>query len=319
MTDERIKVLYISGWGRSGSTILSSILGQADGFFPVGEIRFIWQRNLIENMLCGCSKPFLECEVWREIFSCAYGGFGRVNGERMALLCERLSRTRHIPRILFNRVRTKENTDAAEYLSNIDRLYRSIQSTTNCNVIVDSSKYPSYARILNLIENLDLYIVHLVRDSRAVSFSWSKKKKQPNLNHDDYMIRFSPFQSSMIWNSWNVLTELFWRRNPSRYLFLCYEDFIASPQQSIQRILRFVTGEEGNLPFLDKNTILISPGHTLSGNPVRFQKGVLSLSLDDEWRKKSKKTDNLITTFLTWPLLLKYRNCSHHPGRGAER
>ena len=311
MTSERIKVLYISGWGRSGSTILSNILGQVDGFFPVGEIRFIWERNLLENRLCGCTAPFVECLLWQEIFEKAFGGFEQVDCMRMALLCERLSRTRHVPRMILGRKKMKSDPEVAEYLYHLERLYSAIQSVTKCRVIVDSSKYPSYAAILDRLPNLNLYIIHLVRDPRAVSFSWGKKKRQPDSIKDEDMIQFSPFQSSMIWNTWNILTEVIWKEKPGKYLFLCYENFIAEPQESIRRILHFVQEDAERLPFVDEKRIHVSTNHTLSGNPVRFQKGVLSLKLDDEWRKKSKKTDNLLTTLLTWPLLLKYRNCSN--------
>ncbi|HKZ43206.1 MAG TPA: hypothetical protein VJ044_19770, partial [Candidatus Hodarchaeales archaeon] len=192
MSRERIKVLYISGWGRSGSTILSNILGQVEGFFPVGEIRFIWTRNLLENRLCGCSVPFMNCEIWQKIFTEAFGGFEKVDANRVAHLCERFTRTRQVPRMLFMPHKMESHPDMIEYLDHLDKLYRAIQSVTGCRVIVDSSKYPSYASILDLLPNLDLYVVHLVRDSRAVSFSWSKKKRQPDSTIDEYMIQFSP-------------------------------------------------------------------------------------------------------------------------------
>jgi len=35
------RVLYIAGWGRSGSTILDNVLGQVDGFFSAGELMFL--------------------------------------------------------------------------------------------------------------------------------------------------------------------------------------------------------------------------------------------------------------------------------------
>jgi len=34
------KVLYIAGWGRSGSTILDNVLGQLDGCFSTGELNY---------------------------------------------------------------------------------------------------------------------------------------------------------------------------------------------------------------------------------------------------------------------------------------
>src|SRR5215208_4373820 len=59
-----VKVLYIAGLGRSGSTILANTLGQIKGFFSGGELNFIWKHALIENRLCGCGRPSQECEFW---------------------------------------------------------------------------------------------------------------------------------------------------------------------------------------------------------------------------------------------------------------
>ena len=46
-------VLYIAGTGRSGSTVLANILGEVDGVFAAGEVRYLWQRGLKEGRLCG--------------------------------------------------------------------------------------------------------------------------------------------------------------------------------------------------------------------------------------------------------------------------
>lgn len=42
VNEEKIKVLYIAGWGRSGSRILARTLSQVEGFFHGGELRTIW-------------------------------------------------------------------------------------------------------------------------------------------------------------------------------------------------------------------------------------------------------------------------------------
>ncbi len=81
--DYRAKVLYIAGWGRSGSTILQNVLGELDGFFPVGEIVYVWERNLIGNRLGGCGARFRECEVWQGVLERAYGGTDRIDAEEM--------------------------------------------------------------------------------------------------------------------------------------------------------------------------------------------------------------------------------------------
>jgi len=55
-----IKVIYIAGWGRSGSTLIDGILGHTPGLVSVGEIKFIWERGFIENRRCSCGERFLE-------------------------------------------------------------------------------------------------------------------------------------------------------------------------------------------------------------------------------------------------------------------
>lgn len=64
---EKIKVLFIGGYGRSGSTLLDRMLGQMEGFFSAGELRYIWDRSFAENQLCGCGKPFKKCAFWSTV------------------------------------------------------------------------------------------------------------------------------------------------------------------------------------------------------------------------------------------------------------
>ena len=60
MTD----VLYLLGKGRSGSTLLSMALGELDGFFAAGELRFFWRRGLVEDRRCACGEHLSACPVW---------------------------------------------------------------------------------------------------------------------------------------------------------------------------------------------------------------------------------------------------------------
>ena len=64
-----VKVLYIAGWGRSGSTILTNLLGQVPGFFSGGELRYLWERNLAGGHECGCGEAFLDCKIWSRVGS----------------------------------------------------------------------------------------------------------------------------------------------------------------------------------------------------------------------------------------------------------
>ena len=123
MPNKKIKVLNITGWGRSGSTILGSILGEIEGFFYAGEIRNIWNRVLIENRLCGCGVPFKECKIWNSIFFNAFGGTENIDPQKMRKLLKSYTRTRHIPLIVFPQGKDFFSKHLEEYLSNLKKYF----------------------------------------------------------------------------------------------------------------------------------------------------------------------------------------------------
>src|SRR5687768_409663 len=69
---ERVKVLFILGWARSGSTLLDQILGTEEGFFSTGELRWIWLRGLVQQRNCGCGRRVVECPFWTAVLERAY-------------------------------------------------------------------------------------------------------------------------------------------------------------------------------------------------------------------------------------------------------
>ena len=67
-------------------------------------------------------------------------------------------------------------------LSRLDHLpdaltavYRGIQDVTSAELIVDTSKPPSFGYVLQHLEGIDLRIVHVVRDPRGVAYSWGRR------------------------------------------------------------------------------------------------------------------------------------------------
>ncbi|HEX6984894.1 MAG TPA: hypothetical protein VF170_05935, partial [Planctomycetaceae bacterium] len=59
-------MLYVAGWGRSGSTLLSYILADLPGFVAVGELRYLWSA-ISNGELCGCGEPVTACPFWKDI------------------------------------------------------------------------------------------------------------------------------------------------------------------------------------------------------------------------------------------------------------
>lgn len=310
--DGRVKVLYVAGYSRSGSTMLDSILGQIQGFFSTGELYYVWSRNVLDNTVCGCGAPFRECGVWSGVFERAFGGIDAVDAREMIRLQESNTRTRHLPLTLVPWGRRLLATRLKRYLGNLEKLYHAVQHVTGCRVVVDSSKVPLYGYLLGTIPTIDLYVVHLIRDPRAVSFSWLKTRLLPPLPGEDrplYMDRYSSIKSSMVWNVTNVAVEMLWRRQSKRYMRLRYEDFVDRPQESLQRILELVHEQDSSLslPFEAGRQIELGVNHTTSGNPSRFHTGTLELRPDKEWVTRMRLRDKVLASVLTLPLLFRYK------------
>ena len=300
-----VKVLYVVGLGRSGSTILSNSLGQIPNFFSGGELNFIWRHNVIENRLCGCGRSFRECPVWPKVMDEAFGGMDGVDPREMMRLQNSGTRTRHIPLMLTKRGRRRLAGRLQKLLINYGRLYEAIGAVTGSRVIVDSSKEPAHGFAMGMVPGVDLYVLHLIRDPRAAAYSWLKKKPQPDTDSREHMVRFSPAKSSALWDSWNASAEALWRRTPQRYLRLRYEDFVADPRESLERILGLVKAT-AELPLAGEREVSLGVSHTVSGNPNRFDTGAVELRTDREWISKMNPRDKALVMALTLPLLSRY-------------
>ncbi len=298
--------MYIAGLGRSGSTVLGNVLGEIEGFFHGGEFNFIWEHNLMENRLCGCGAPFDECEVWGSVLKRAFGGIGGVDAREMVRLQSLGTRTRHVPLMLCARGRRVLASRLGKYMARLEKLYRAVQESTGSRVIVDSSKMPSYGYTLGMTPGIDLYVVHLVRDPRAAAYSWSLKKPQPDTDKRLYMHRVGAVKSSLLWDTWNVSAEALWGGSSGRYMRLRYEDFVEQPQRAVKDILGMLGERTGRLPFTGERDVELEVSHTVSGNPNRFQSGLVRLRLDVEWALRMRLRDRRLVTLLTLPLLARY-------------
>lgn len=311
MGERRTTVLFIAGSGRSGSTLLDNILGQVDGYFSVGEVRYIWGRGILEKRLCGCGRRLLECEVWCRILDDAYGGVDDAFAESMLRHQNHNARARRVPAMAAcRRQPARFMSRLGDYPGNIAKLYRSMAAVTGARVIVDSSKLPAYGWLLGAVPSIDLRIVHLVRDPRAAAYSWMRKKVQPDRGRPGYMEPQSPLKSAMLWNVWNASAELFWRRSGTPYLRLRYEDLVRRPYECVREILDMLGEGQVELPFVDNRTVQLRPNHTVAGNPNRLQAGRVVLKADAAWITGMPRWARLAVTSATTPLLLRY---GYHP------
>jgi hypothetical protein len=158
-----------------------------------------------------------------------------------------------------------------------------------------------------MVPGVELYVLHLVRDPRAVAYSWLKKKVQPVTGGvEGYMHRYDASRSSVMWEAWNLSAELLWRRSPGRYMMLRYEDFVRAPRETVGRIVGMLGEGDRRLPFVSEREAELGLSHTISGNPNRFDTGTIELRPDREWASKMRSRDRALVTLLTLPLLARY-------------
>jgi hypothetical protein len=304
--NSRIKVVYIVGAHRSGSTLLDRLLGQVDGFFSTGELANIWDRGIADNHLCGCGKPHRECEFWNAVMEDAFGGADRVSIGESDLFALRLEHIRNTPILaipmLRNTSQLKRRIDA--YSQILYELFRAIKKISGSRVIVDSSKLAGRALILSWMPDVDLHVIHLVRDSRAIVHSWKRAKRRPEIHWTaEYMPVTGTVRASLRWNMYNMLVHV---GRFGSYKLIHYENLVAEPQTTLSQIIK-MTGETASLDFFVTNRLArLERSHTVSGNPMRFQAGFTEIRIDDEWQVKMSSRRKLLVTLLTWPLLLKY-------------
>ena len=299
-----VKVVFIAGYGRSGSTLLDRMLGQVEGFCSAGELRHVLREGYVENRLCGCGTPFRSCPFWREVTGEAFGTIDRFDARQLLGAKERVDRWWRLPQLAWGLGSSAGQADLARYRDALRRLYAAIGAVSGADVIVDSTKDVSHGYVLRGIgEPVEPYVVHLVRDSRAVAHSWRRTKFNPGSGGD--MQRYGALRTSAEWTAINALTALH-RRLGSRYALLRYRDLAADPPAAVRTVLELV-GEGGRgLPFTAPDTVVLGEQHTAAGNPMRFQRGELTVRPDERWRDHMPAGARALVTALTLPSLSRY-------------
>lgn len=294
-----ITVVYIAGQGRSGSTLLDLLLGQLDGWFSMGEFRLFWHA-VRDEYRCGCGSDVSDCPVWSDVLARAEPGpVTDVLADLKTTV--RLRRVPGLIRPPLLRSHRAARDRAARVLGDV---YRSTEQVTGAKVLVDSSKDPIYGFLLQSIPTVRMHVVHLVRDSRAVTWSWQRKRRRPEIAESEaFQPVYSALHTSLEWDLRNALVHAL-GRGAATYTRLTYESLVRDPAAALALIGRAVTGADldtAGATSIDPDLV----NHTVAGNPMRFAGG-LAVKADDEWKDALPSRDRRLVTALTWPLLRCY-------------
>jgi hypothetical protein len=134
------KVVLIAGAAHGGTTIFNMMLGQHTDIFATGKLRDFPHGVVFEAAnICSCGAPAADCPFWLEI------------------------RRRYQP------------IDEQPNEEKLPRLYDLISSLSGRMFVGDVTHNVGYAQLLQSIDGIDLYLVHVVRDGRAVVYSRIRK------------------------------------------------------------------------------------------------------------------------------------------------
>lgn len=310
---QKVPVLYLGGLGRSGSTLLERSLAQIDGLACIGESVHLWERGLRDDELCGCGAAFSQCAFWPRVGKAAFGGWDRLDLDEVLRLKESVDRKRYAPRLLRARAHQGEpghgdfGRRLRRYGDLLTRLYAGVLEVSGGDVVVDASKHASTALVLAATPGIDLKVLHVVRDSPAVAYSWTKQIARPEAGPGEYMATWNPVQTAVHWTSENALIDRLAKAGTPTHL-IRYEDFAGDPHGSLTDLLAFLGRDDAAtaLSFVEGSTMHLEPSHTVAGNPMRFSSGPVDVVPDQAWRAAFPQQKRRLVSGLTMPLRHRY-------------
>jgi Sulfotransferase family len=310
--DRRLNILYIDAAARSGSTILARVIGAQPGFMTIGEAVLVWRFGALGDDVCSCGQKFSRCEFWQQVRNAAPGLFDtKVVGPYVEFLNSAVLQSRRLA-WLWSEAGRRRMVQAIPpgFLHDLFRLYEAVRTVSGADVIVDSSKFAGYRFLLSLIPDLKLSAIHLIRDPRAVAFSWQRSSTHSPASTDDESLRFnerSTFISALDWFLQNSSTDRLNRVEGRPVHRVRYEDFVARPQSAMYELggTQLAPGGHDAAQSGCVDSVELPRVH-IFGNPSRFRTGSVPLRLDDEWRRQMPRGQRVTVSVLAAPLLHRY-------------
>jgi len=304
------KILLITGSGRSGSTLLSKLLNEIDGAFNVNELVFLHLNGVVRDYPCNTGEKFSESAVWQNIMT-SYRQKNEIDlleyKPHLIPNTRKLVKAQFLP---FREATLAQGEYFKRYQKAIKDLYDSIFEVTNASIIIDSSKIAPFVNVVAQMEDFERYVLHLVRDPRAVAHSWQKtiRREDVDASTNLFMEKRTPARSSIRWQLVNQFAEALKKHPSIKYQYLKYENFAAKPDQYIADILKFLDLPVEAIPVEKGNTIhLKREDFGIWGNPnVRTQKNIVKVKMDDQYKVELPWKDRMIATIYAMPLLWKY-------------
>ena len=274
-----VKILYVMGEGRSGSTILDIILGTHSDIIGVGELWSMLTENEKLTGQCSCGKTVGECEFWTS-----------TKKKYINQLDKRTLEMVHNTRLKHDQLRRFplklagfKGKGVERYNLDADLLYTTISKVSGKSIIVDSTK--QIGRAFNILNSpsLDVYLIHLVRDGRGILRSRLRDlERTPTLQRPWW--RKMPIFTMFAWTVKNFCALLVGRTVPEKYLLVRYEDLTSTPIAVFKMIEQFCQIDMKDITQRFQNDLSFTTSHQIGGNQRAREKSQhIYLKADQEW------------------------------------
>lgn len=261
------KLVYIGGYGHSGSTLLEYLMSGSPAVLACGEVASATRKR--KRRKCTCGYMPKECHVW-----------GSLHAEDGA-------RSSTHPQVVDALIRNA----GAQYPAIVD------SSKTAWGAL--SSPFRLRRRF-----GENFFLVHLTRQPAGACWSVLKRKKHGATRDGGLLFseRLRCFWTVLGWSVANLSCELFRLIYPRQYVHLRYEDIVRSPSSTIQSLFGTVLpGIRWNFQEKSDNR------HQLYGNSVRYRPlAIEDVKEDLSWKTDMPDEYARIVSYLSFLLRLRY-------------
>ncbi len=297
------------GAGHIGSTVFDIALGTHHHIESLGEIskfhRFGWIDD--ENRKCACGSSVFECSFWSQVRHKWTDMVGEDNGERYIYLQKQIEGSRSgWAKLLLNRL--DPSSVLAEYTRMTEALYHAVQEISGKPYLVDSSLSPRRAYALTMNPNIDLHLIHFLRDGRGCIWSLNKPNKKTLTKT---YVPTPAWRTAKYWISANLQSTRVYNRIPEdKRLRIRYEDFVINPELILKQIGLWVGEDLSGMVVQSKLVNADQIRHTVGGNRVRMLKEI-SIKPDFTWMENLSDKDRKTFWMMAGRLARKYGYVQH--------
>ena len=281
---EKVKLIYLMGAGRSGTTALATLLNGSPEVICLGELHHT-PEFAIDDKHCSCGEKLSDCSYWNS-YSNELKAFTTDKYKAEQALLES-------HRSVFKFLNKSYGRNTLSYQAANTALLN-VASQQGKITLLDSAKYVGRALALSRNKDIDLRILYMTRDPRGVVNSFSKNVQTPK----------GTLSACLYYNTINCLA-LF----ASKFLFqsnvlkIRYEDLSENRDQMFDNISQFCDIDCDLVKKKLTNNDLFEVGHIIGGNRLK-SRGKIRFRADDDWRSKVSRFKGCAVYALTLPFCL---------------